>query len=618
MRVRSGGRWRSLPAQPPNTGPKTAPKDDSIIVDERVLPPGAAITREYLALSAIAALTIILFGIRWATLPAIQEHLFLYAAATFVAAYYIAVWVARWAALIRMRRPRPLQSEPGLRVAVATSFVPGAEPLSMLETTVRALVAMDYLHETWVLDEGDSAEVRALCQRLGASHFTRRNRPEFQTETGQFESRTKHGNYNAWLTDVVRSSYDVVVTFDPDHVPRPEYLTSLLGYFRDGGVGYVQAPPVYYNQDASFIAKGAAEETYAYHSSHQMAGYALGHPVVVGSHSLHRVAALRQVGGFPAHIAEDLYLTMLYRAEGWRGVYVPRILALGATPVDWPSYLGQQIRWARAVVDLKVRAFRELSHKLSPLERMLNLFHGVYFLRPLAFFVLFAMLIAMLLQNSVPSFLERDPLLAGVGLIAILHAVDRFRQRFFLDPKRERGLHWRSALLQIAKWPHLASALFDAGINRQVGYTITRKVPATAKLPNVLAPPHVGLILVILISAVAGLVRHHSLSPTLVVFAALAIGSSMALVWTERSKNPPPYDQALLEQRQAEIDALLQVGSRDRVTGEERRAGQRRVAGEQQAPATGPGGDRRRADRRSPWPPPSSASHANQLTTTDP
>src|SRR4026209_1474232 len=122
MRVRSGGRWRSLPTQPPNTGPETAPKDDSMIVDERVLPPGAAITREYLALSAIAALTIVLFGIRWVTLPAIQEHLILFAAASFVAAYYIAVWVARWAALIRMRRPLPLQSEPGLRVAVATSF----------------------------------------------------------------------------------------------------------------------------------------------------------------------------------------------------------------------------------------------------------------------------------------------------------------------------------------------------------------------------------------------------------------------------------------------------------------------------------------------------------------
>jgi cellulose synthase (UDP-forming) len=617
MRVRSGGRWRSLPTQPPSTGPRTAPKDDPIIVDERVLPSGAPITRDYLILSAIAALAILFFGIRWVTLPSIQNNVILYTSATFVASYYIAVWVARWAALIRMRRPNPLPAEPGLRVAVATSFVPGSEPLAMLETTVRALVAMDYLHETWVLDEGDGAEVRALCVRLGARHFTRRNRPEFQTEYGQFEARTKHGNYNAWLTDVVRSSYDVVVTFDPDHVPRPEYLTTLLGYFSDPGVGYVQAPPVYFNQEASFIAKGAAEETYAYHSSHQMASYALGHPIIVGSHSLHRVAALRQVGGFPAHNAEDLYLTMLYRAEGWRGVYVPRIVALGVVPVDWPGYMSQQIRWARAVVDLKVRAFRELAPKLSPMERMLNLFHGVYFLRPLAFFVLFAMLIAMLLQNSVPSFLEGGPLLAGVGLIVVLHAVDRFRQRFFFDPKRERGLHWRAALLQLAKWPHLASALFDAGINRQVGYVVTRKMTAPGNLPHVLTPPHLAIALVVASAAAAGLWRHHSLAATLVVLAALAIGSSLALVGTEWLSYPPPYDIALLKQRQSEIDALLGATALAGATREERRRGDRRVDGKQPAPEAGPGGDRRQADRRGPWPPPTS-SRVDQLTTTDP
>jgi cellulose synthase (UDP-forming) len=569
-----------------------------------VLPPGAGITREYYALSVVALVAVVLFGIRWVSIPSITQNLVLYLSASFVAAYYVAVWVARWAALIRMRRPRPLAPEPGLRVAVGTTFVPGAEPLFMLETTVRAMVAMEYPHDTWVLDEGDDPEVRAMCRQVGARHFTRRNRPEFQTEEGHFEARTKHGNYNAWLADVVKDSYDVVVTFDPDHVPRREYLTSLLGYFRDPGVGYVQAPPVYFNQAASFIARGAAEETYAYHSSHQMASYALGHPIIVGSHSVHRVSALRQVGGFPAHNAEDLYLTMLYRAEGWRGVYVPRILALGVTPVDWPGYLSQQIRWARAVVDLKLRAFRELAPKLSPLERVLNLFHGVYFLRPLAFFVLIAMLVAMLLQNAVPTFLDGGPVLAGAGLIVVLHAVDRFRQRFFFFPRHERGLHWRAALLQLAKWPHLASALFDAAINRQVGYVVTRKAPTPGNLPHVLTPPHVLIILVVISAAVAGLWRQHSLAPTLVALAAVAVVLSLALAWTESIKYPPPYDPVLLSQRQAEVDALLKTGP------------------------PGGRGDRRHGERRAPTSSPSHSSEARQerragerraaLLTTDP
>ena len=61
----------------------------------------------------------------------------------------------------------------------------------------------------------------------------------------------------------------------------PHFLTSALGYFGDSSVGFVQAPQVYYNQDASFVARGAAEETYGFYSVHDMASYSAGHPIIV-------------------------------------------------------------------------------------------------------------------------------------------------------------------------------------------------------------------------------------------------------------------------------------------------------------------------------------------------
>ena len=39
-------------------------------------------------------------------------------------------------------------------------------------------------------------------------------------------------------------------------------------------------------------------------------------------------------------------LTLMYRASRWHGVYVPQILALGLTPVNWYDYLRQQVRWS--------------------------------------------------------------------------------------------------------------------------------------------------------------------------------------------------------------------------------------------------------------------------------
>jgi hypothetical protein len=498
----------------------------------------------------------LVFLIRWFTLPGRWDDPVLFLLATLIVIYYLGVWTARWAALRRMARPLPLSPQPGIRVAVGTSFVPESEPLAMLQITLRALVGMDYPHDTWVLDEGDDPEVRALCERLGACHYSRRNDLRYQAPSGSFATATKYGNYNAWLTDHVYGAYDCVVTFDPDHVPERSYLTQLLGYFRDPGIGYVQAPPVFYNQTSSFIARGAAEESYTYYSSHQMASYALGHPILVGSHSAHRVAALRQVGGFPAHDAEDLYLTMLYRAAGWRGVYVPRILALGTTPVDWTGYLRQQARWARSVLDLKLRALPALSKNLSRLERLLNLFHGVYFLRPLVMFVLVLMLLKMLLENEVPVFLSAWELPAAAALIAILQLIDRFRQRFFFDPKRERGFHWRAVVLQLAKWPHLVWALLDAVRNRKLGYVLTRKT-GPGRVERILTPPHLGIAFLVAVAAVVGRVRHGGLAPTLWVFAALLIGTSLLLVWTETWRYPSPYDPELFGRRRAELRNLL-------------------------------------------------------------
>ena len=188
----------------------------------------------------------------------------------------------RWCLLPFMKKPTLISPRPGWKVGVATTFVPGLESLEMLEKTVAALVAMKYPHDTWVLDEGDHDEVKALCLRLGAHHFTRKHLTQYQTTSGSFEARTKHGNYNTWLAEIGYVRYDIITGFDPDHVPYPEFLHRVLGFFNDPQVAYAQAPQVYYNQPASFIARGAAEETYSYYSSTQMASYHLSYPIITG------------------------------------------------------------------------------------------------------------------------------------------------------------------------------------------------------------------------------------------------------------------------------------------------------------------------------------------------
>lgn len=452
----------------------------------------------------------------------------------------------RWLCLPFMRRPCPMAPRPGWKVGVATTFVPGAESIEMLEETVRGLVNMDYLHETWVLDEGDDEQVQELCRRLGAYHFSRKNLSQYHVENAKFESHSKHGNYNAWLNEIGFGRFEIIAAFDPDHVPNPDFLMNVLGYFDDPEIGYVQAAQVYYNQKASFIARGAAEETYAYYSSVQMTNYALGYPIVTGCHNTHRVTALKQVGGFAPHAADDLLITVNYRMCGWKGVYLPKILAKGLTPVDWSGFLLQQRRWARSVLDIKFRIYPALArkNKLPFKERVASFLHGLYYLESLGIGLQIALLAYMLSTGITPpvfSFFTTSRLLP-VGIM--LWLCEFYRQRFFLDPQREVGIHWRSQLLAYAKWPIFLLALYDVLTRYQGPYIITRKTRASSKL-SILFVPHILVVALIVVAWSIGMILGHITNPLLHISSAIIVLSSLGLMLTGLRRFPDPYDQNL-------------------------------------------------------------------------
>lgn len=451
----------------------------------------------------------------------------------------------RWFLLPCMRRPRPMMARSTWKVGVATTFVPGAEPLEMLEETLRGLIALDYPHDTWVLDEGEDDQVKLLCLRLGANYFSRKNIPRYQSEAGTFQSRSKHGNYNAWLYEIGFDRYEVITGFDPDHVPNTNFLSKVLGYFEDAQVGYVQAAQAYYNQRASFIARGAAEETYAYYSSLQMASYAMGYPIITGCHNTHRVTALKQVGGFAAHDADDLLITQLYRAAGWEGVYVPEILAKGITPVDWSGYLTQQRRWARSVLDIKFRLYRQLSSKLSAKTRVISFLHGLNYIQDGVITLIGLILMTFMFVTGNTPILSQ--LLGGklIILVGVLQLSDFYRQRFYLDWRNEWGLAWRAWLLQFAKWPYILLALSEVMLGRRLPYAITPKVKELSRC-TLLLWPHLYSALILSTAWIVGLLSKDIVYPSVHVWMAIIVAASLALILTEFMNFPHPYDKKLL------------------------------------------------------------------------
>ncbi len=523
---------------------QTPPSESYRVETLRVMSRRQLAVYAVLSMAALAALAIT--GVYWFSLPDFGEAPIPYVLATLILGYQVTAWLLRWMVLPRMQCPGPPPPLPVARVAVATTIVPGAESLEMLDLTVRALVAMDGEHDTWVLDEGDDPAVRDLCIRHSACHFTRKHLPELRTPSGNFANATKHGNYNAWLASVGYERYDLLISVDPDHLPERHYLTSTLGYFRDPEIGYVQAPQTYYNQDASWIARGAAEETYDFYSAHQMASYGLGHPIVVGAHTAHRMSALLEVGGFAAHDADDLLLTLLYRSTGWRGVYVPKNLAVGLTPTSWSSYMRQQSRWARSLMDIKLRSLPAVAGRLPVIERMIGFLHGIFYLRaltiPLAYFIL-AWLIG---TRGLPAFVSPPSLVLLTSLTMILSLIGTFRQRFYLDPRRESGFHWRAMLLQFAKWPAFLPAIWQALRRTHVEYSVTLKVISSSGRQLVLWP-HLAAAVLLAEAWIFGAVLEPPISPVRTALSALVVALSVGLAWSEAWSYPPAFDPALYD-----------------------------------------------------------------------
>jgi len=87
-----------------------------------------------------------------------------------------------------------------------------------------------------MLDDGKRDEVKAMADALGIGYIRRAG-----------NEHAKAGNLNSALKV---TDGEFILQLDADHVPLPNILDRLLGYFGDGQVAFVQSPQDFYNTDS--------------------------------------------------------------------------------------------------------------------------------------------------------------------------------------------------------------------------------------------------------------------------------------------------------------------------------------------------------------------------------
>ena len=347
-------------------------------------------------------------------------------------------------------------------VDMLTTFCAG-EPYDMVLDTLAAMVKVRYPHTTYLCDEANDPFLKQTCAELGVVHVYR----------GENKTNAKAGNINYALDNVATG--EIAIILDPDHKPVPEFIDRVLPYFEQEKVGYVQCVQAYKNRNESFIAKGAAQQTYHFYGPMMMSMNSYGTVQAIGANCTFRRAALDSIGGHAPGLSEDMHTAMRLHAQGWQSVYVPESLTRGLVPATLSGYYKQQLKWSRGTFDLLFRVLPQLMPRLTWRQIIHYLTIPLFFLSGLIALIDIAVPILALTLAKSPWYVELGELVQySLPLLIMIILIRQYAQHWTLE-EHEGGFHFMGGALLFGSWWVTLTGFIYAIFNVKVPYIPTPK-----------------------------------------------------------------------------------------------------------------------------------------------
>lgn len=177
-----------------------------------------------------------------------------------------------------------------------------------------------------------------------------------------------------------------VAVFDADFIPPPDFLRSTLPWFRDRGVGMVQARWSFFNANHSWFTGIQSLMLGAHFSIEHRVRYQQGLFFNFnGTAGVWRRCAIDAAGGWQADtITEDLDLSYRAQMAGWRFVYLDNCDVPSELPVTMSALRTQQQRWAKGSIQTARKILPVLMKKHLPLavkiEAVAHLMANIFWL----------------------------------------------------------------------------------------------------------------------------------------------------------------------------------------------------------------------------------------------
>lgn len=358
------------------------------------------------------------------------------------------------------------------------------EDLDTIRRTVTAAVAMQGRHDTYVLDDGRSDDVRDLAAELGARYVRRLS-----------SNGAKAGNINHALS-LTRGDFFVV--FDADFVPRPEFLHETVPFFAADDVAFVQTPQTYGNLH-TIISRGAGYMQAVFYRFVQPGRNRFNAAFCVGTNVIFRRAAIDSIGGiYSDSKSEDVWTSLMLHEKGWRTIYIPTTLAVGDTPETVEAYTKQQLRWATGGFEIML-THNPLSRKrrLTMDQRLMYTVTATHYLTGIAPLLL-------LLVPPLQIFFDLTPMNLSItpGQWALYYA-GFYVMQVVLAFYTLGSFRWEVLLLASVSFPIYTRALVNAIFRKDQKWHVTGQKGAY-RSPFAFMQPQVMFFVFLLLTTVVG------------------------------------------------------------------------------------------------------------------
>lgn len=430
----------------------------------------------------------------WWFIPGRVGNPILYYLLVFGEGYHVLMaflfWMTMWPSQ-RKHLPPHILTDRQPRVDVFITVA--GEPEEIVEKTALAAKNMKYQnHTVYILNDGYVAKklnwqvMEKLAEKLGINCITR-------TTPGG----AKAGNINHGLKV---TSGEIIVIFDADMVPHPDFLEKMIPYFQNPKVGFVQSPQFYNNAKENEITRGAWEQQEFFFGPIMRGKDRYNTAFICGTNVAIRRPALEGVGGmYEKSIAEDFLTSLFIHQKKWQSYYIPEVLAEGLAPEDLLSYYKQQFRWARGSLDVLFTHnplftwHLSIPQKLQYLSSALYYFNGVIVLidiiMPLIFF-----------------FFGIEPVTTTTTSFALYFIPFMYLNLYTLYKASDESITFRAISFSQSSFVLQLQALFAVITRQNSSFSVTAKKALNGNF-LFLAYPHIAYILLTIVGIMVSLYR---------------------------------------------------------------------------------------------------------------